>query len=187
MKKNIIIITLIFLIFIFVLSNNKDKNNDRNQVDTVAKPSLTKSPTQLEEEKNLKAKKYCDERKTSQRYYPIVKESQDIEDNIGYQIDNKISKTGENLTHDNCRIAINFLYKLAEKGNVDIDYIIEGRYWIGMNIVELFLSVGFPDKENISNYGSGETSQYIYYKDSRRINALYIYLEEGKVTSYQDY
>lgn len=186
MGKNIIVIIIVLFILILILSNTNDKDN-RNKVDTVAKPSVIKSATQLEEEKNLKTSQYCAAREKNHRYYPMFELTRDTQDNIDYKVNNDLRKTGTNLSQEDCRITIDFLYQLAEKSNVNIDYVIEGRYWIGMNIVELFLSLGFPDKENISNYGSGETSQYIYYKDNRKINALYIYAEDGKITSYQDY
>jgi len=56
----------------------------------------------------------------------------------------------------------------------------KGMYWIGMNKEQLTFSLGWPDDINRSVGSWGTNEQFIYNEN------LYIYLENGKVTSYQN-
>ena len=146
-----------------------------------------KAKAQAEEEKrNTQAEKYCSERKNNQRKFPVVDEALIKNENNRMQISYKEikQKSGSQLTKEDCRKIVDFMYKWGIK---EVDDIIGRKYWVGMNSVGLDLSLSLPDDINTDNYGNGEREQRIYKKDSYGINAMYFYVEDGKVTAYQDF
>lgn len=160
-------------------------------------PSKESTPTATpvlyapsEEEINTLASNYCEQRKMASRVYPVPvkKESSGKTE---YEVTDDSRKTGSSLTSADCQTITEYLVWMKNKAfpvaDINIENIIDRKYWIGMNVAELMASVGWPSDINITNYGVGKTEQWVYYKDSNRINALMIYLEEGKVTSYQDF
>ena len=72
-------------------------------------------------------------------------------------------------------------------GVEEMDDVINRTYWIGMSKTELMLSVGLPNDINRENYGNGLREQWVYPKDIYSINAYYFYVENNKITSYQDF
>lgn len=58
--------------------------------------------------------------------------------------------------------------------------ILKGDYWIGMTAGQAYDSLGSPDKTNLSKGEWGEHEQWIY-----RSKDLYLYFENGKLTSMQ--
>jgi hypothetical protein len=57
-----------------------------------------------------------------------------------------------------------------------------GEYWIGMTDDLAILSLGFPKTKNRTVGGWGVHEQWVYEKGNR----LYLYFENGILTSYQD-
>lgn len=151
------------------------------------KEQIQKEKSRLEEEKRINlAKQYCDNRnKINSRYYPIPENKEEC------KINDKLNKRGVNLTSADCRVIIDCLFSSATKyasvTTIDINSVLERKYWIGMNVMELAYSLGIPNKINESDYGLGVNQQWIYYKDSYGASAYYIYVENSKVTSYQDF
>jgi hypothetical protein len=52
---------------------------------------------------------------------------------------------------------------------------------IGMNTLQLIISMGYPDKINKTTNSYGTSAQWVY-----RDYDMYVYLDDGIVTSYQD-
>lgn len=200
-NKNIIVTVLVLVgVYVFFAINTSlDKNKallsptTRQEIEEIGikekaeadrkKEEAEKAKVQAEEDKrNTQAEKYCSERKKSYRRYPILDDSIDKNSSISYE--NFKDKIGNQLTNNDCKKIIAFMYKRELK---EIDSVAERKYWIGMSSLELTLSAGFYDDVNTDNYGDGEREQRIYKKDSYGINAMYFYVEKGKVTSYQDF
>lgn len=143
-----------------------------------------------DEEIDKLATDYCQERENDSRVYPIPVKS-DANEKRPYEIVNDSRKPGSSLTHYDCLTTINYLVWFknysAQVTTIDIEGIVGRKYWIGMNIGELTASIGWPDDINTTNYGGRKTEQWIYYKDSQRVNAYFFYINDSKVTSYQDF
>ncbi|OEY72628.1 hypothetical protein [Salegentibacter salarius] len=69
---------------------------------------------------------------------------------------------------------------LNKYGKKVFDQLKRGMYWIGMNKEQLTFSLGWPEDINRSVGSWGTKEQFVYSTD------LYIYLENGVVTSYQN-
>lgn len=197
----VIFFWFVFLLFVSVDSYVRDTTptaTDLAQTDDVR---ITPQPTPiktnkerleaLEAEKNRLATEYCEQRAKSTKYYPLPETTEVQEGAIEYEINDDLKKQGTSLTQDDCRLVIDYLYYLDEKYalviNIDFQKVIERKYWIGMSMAELYPSLGYPNKINTTNYGAGEEMQNVYYKDSYGASAYYIYVEDGVVTSYQDF
>lgn len=73
------------------------------------------------------------------------------------------------------------LARLIKKyGDGIANRILKGDYWIGMSSGQAYDSLGYPDKTNLSKGEWGEHEQWIY-----RSKDLYLYFENGKLTSMQ--
>lgn len=182
----IIVILGIFLIISAATDDKKESSQNNTNINQEKSSELQKAEAETKakaevDKRNSQAEKYCSERKTNSRKYPILDES--IGKNSGFSYDDFESKTGKQLTDDDCKKIIAFMYK---RGFENIDEVVGKKYWIGMSGIELYLSAGFADDVNIDNYGSGEREQRIYYKGSYVNGAMYFYVENGKLTSYQD-
>jgi hypothetical protein len=132
------------------------------------------------------AQRYCDKRKEWYRKFPII-EANDKEKSADFN--NGIK--GINLKIQDCRNTINAVVKImeTEEGEIKKDVlekIIEHTYWIGMNEYYLFASVGVPNDINKTTLSGYESKQYVYNQDNYGIDSIYIYVENGKVTSYQN-
>jgi hypothetical protein len=205
-KKILIVIGIIVLLGIF--NSKTDKTTEKTTqsstpISITATPSIISNKTKeqiqkenaeeskLEEEKNINlAKQYCTERLNSSKYYPIPEVVVGSDGKTEYKQNDKLKKTGVSLTQTDCKNIIDYLNDLSLKYplvTIDIKQVVERRYWIGMNIAELSYSLGYPNKINTSNYGHGENQQWIYNKGSYGASAYYIYVENNKVTSYQDF
>lgn len=128
------------------------------------------------------ASKYCVSRKDTTRTFGelILYEDGSWE--------NKVSKakTGKNLREVDCRNIINFLVSNNSSDSA-IEKIADFKFWIGMNDYELAASMGNPNKINETGTVYGSSNQWIYYKDNYGISAFYFYVENGVVSSYQDF
>lgn len=83
----------------------------------------------------------------------------------------------KNLANENPRLA-----RLTKKyGSYNAQRIIKGEYWIGMTDEMARESVGNPDDINKSTGSWGIHEQWVYSKKD-----LYLYFENGKLTSIQD-
>jgi len=138
----------------------------------------------LEAKKNDQATAYCSERADDSTSYYIIKVQEENGD-LSTDYNSSVKKQGPALTQTDCREIIDALYKWKVSRIQDI---VGRMYWIGMDRFSLIASVGQPNKINSSDYGSGQTEQWVYYKDSYGISSVYIYLDSNeKVTSYQDF
>jgi hypothetical protein len=70
---------------------------------------------------------------------------------------------------------------IDEKVNPLIEYYNSKTVKIGMNTLELIVSMGYPNKINRTTTASSVSQQWVY----RDID-VYVYLENGVVTSFQD-
>ena len=151
------------------------------------KEERRKAQVQAEEDrKNALAEKYCVERKDDSTSFTVFDVSHISTENKTkrYSMEGLAHKKGPQLTANDCRKIIDFMQGW---GIEKIQEISERKYWIGMSGIELTLSAGIPNDINTDNYGSGERGQWIYHKDSYGISSYYFYVENNKVTSYQDY
>jgi|GEM_PF-6696310 len=197
---------MFFLMFVSVSTYVSETPSDKSQVNQGTEVSTEKignnptpMPTQtneerqkeLEEEKSRLAVEYCEQRKNSLRYYPLPAIQEVTDNQTEYELSKTLKKQGVNLTQKNCRSIIDYLYYMSEKYALTTDFnfqqVVERKYWVGMNMAELYTSLGYPNDINRTNYGSGETIQNVYYKDSYGSSAYYIYVDDGIVTSYQDF
>lgn len=178
---------LIFMVLVTSQSGSENKNlNKTIPSNTTIQPSQTFSAEELS---NM-ATSYCKTRIDDARLYPIPIKS-NTNDSKTYELKADSKKAGSSLTQSDCLLVVNYLAWFKNystpKLDIDIPNVINRKYWIGMNVAELMTSVGLPDDINTTNYGAGETGQWIYYKDSYRSRSLMIYVEQSKVTSYQDF
>lgn len=181
---------VVIVVFSFLFGGKPMDNTtpaNGNQTNT-EEASTSYEPT--DEEIDKLATDYCQERKNDSRVYPIPVKT-DVDNKRPYEIANDSRKSGSSLTHDDCLTMINYLVWFknysAMVATTDIPSVVARKYWIGMNIAELTASIGWPDDINTTNYGGNKTEQWIYYKDSQRVNAYYFYTKDSKVTSYQDF
>lgn len=167
----------------------KDTPVDTNQAQ-ISKEPENPAFTIEESERDELATQYCQKRANDTRVYPIPVKNSEGSDKE-YDITNDSREKGSNLTHSDCLTIIDYLVWMKNESfpvfDINIDNIINRQYWIDMNTVELMSSIGWPNDINTSNYGGLKQEQWVYYKDSQRINALNVYVENSKVTSYQDY
>lgn len=192
-KKNLIVIGIIVYIIIFFIKGSNEKQQVINSTANITikpspqtKPTKTKEQIQKErkeatkkqEEKNKNyATQYCNKRENSNKQYSVIT-SDDIT-----EINKSVKKKGLELTQNDCYQIVTYLNSWGSENIADI---VERRYWIGMGKVELLSSLGWPNDVNVTNYGLGVNEQWVYNKDSYG-SAYYIYLENNKVTSYQDF
>jgi len=165
------------------------KAYDKAQAEIAKKKKEAEAKKKAEEEAKLNAlaKDYCSQRKSDIRKYPTLKI-----DGSSYIMEFNTAKQGRYLTQTDCKNRITQLLKLAEKdGTVISDSrmkdIIQKKHWIGMRDYQFVISVGNPDDINSSNYGSYKSDQYVYHKDSYGISAYYVYFDDGKLSSTQDF
>lgn len=175
------------------------KNNITKQEAEAAKQKAEAEEKKLQEEQKAKAEEdkqnflaseYCSKRKQTSRYYPIPEVTTGADGKKEYKQNDKLKKSGLNLTQTDCRNTVDYLNDLSLKYplvTIDIQKVIERKYWIGMNVAELSYSLGYPNKINATNYGSGESQQWVYYQGSYGANPIYIYVENSVVTSYQTF
>lgn len=148
------------------------------------KIKLEEEKAKLEEDKSKFAIQYCDKRSEDIRLYPLLKiQGENGQRTVPFK--DAVTKKGTELSLDNCKEIVAFLFDWDVK---DKQSIVDRKYWIGMDQVQLVSSLGMPDDINTTNYGFGKNQQWIYHKDSYGIRAHYIYLDDDqKVTSYQDF
>lgn len=97
------------------------------------------------------------------------------------------------INSKNCSSKSDYLKKVEQRsieyqnmvkihGKVNADRILNHEYWIGMTGDITRLSLGHPDKINKTVGSWGVHEQWIYEKRN-----LYLYFEDGILTSYQQY
>lgn len=100
----------------------------------------------------------------------------------GSGIDYQSRSKGAYSTED-CKKIIAGLFDLGYKKD-EIKNVAGNNIWIGMDFKELICSVGLPN--DINNTTSAFTSHHqLIYGDPLN-GAIYVYVDNGKVTSYQD-
>lgn len=129
------------------------------------------------------ANRYCLDRHDSYRSYGLLTLSGSI---LSY--DPSKGKLGKELKTIDCRNIINAISSTVDwtQGNVakqTMEDIILSKYWIGMKELQLVTSLGSPNDKNTSTTSSITRTQYVY---DGGIKTLYIYVENGVVTSFQD-
>lgn len=176
-NKNCLGCLALFIILVAALvaaSSGEDSSNPSDQSSNQV-PIETYSET----DKVSFAKQYCLERKTASRLFPLLDLT---ETSIGVKEGNY--KKGSQLTSKDCRRNVDAL--IGAGYETDIRNIIAGKFWNGMEKMELVTSVGSPDDINKGVYGGFTSEQWIYYKDSI-FSAYYIYVDNDVVTSWQDF
>jgi hypothetical protein len=128
------------------------------------------------------AKKFCENRKTATVQYPI------------YEVENSkpkfiTAKEGRYLTEEDCSVIMTYLVQVGLKEET-IKNVVEQNRWIGMGPIELTYVVGMPDDMNKSvSQGSlgipKQMEQWVFYRGGG--HTMYVYFEDGRVTSWQDY
>ena len=74
-----------------------------------------------------------------------------------------------------------FVQLLKKYGNHNAKRVVNGEYWLGMSSEMAKESIGHPDDVNKSTGSWGIHEQWIYKKKD-----LYLYFENGKLTSFQE-
>jgi hypothetical protein len=100
----------------------------------------------------------------------------------GFPTHKDILKHG--FTDAQCRTIIDKLFDITPQPD-ELKGVAERKYWIGMDYRLLLLSIGTPDSVNTTQTMFGGTSQWVYNWAGGSSN--YFYIENGKVTSWQDY
>lgn len=159
---------------------------ERTQKEKEEEASLKKEK-ELEEKKFELATQYCEERKDTDRLYITGITIENNEE----KLHTDKSKKGSNLTLDECKEIVNILLRFRHeditKISDDTKDIIEGKGSIGMSKTELLLSYGVPNDINTTTSFWGVNEQWVYNKNIYGISAIYVYLDNNKVTSYQDF
>ena len=94
------------------------------------------------------------------------------------------SKSKGAYSASDCKKIITGLYDLGYKKD-DIKSVAESKYWVGMDVKLLFFSVGLAnDYSTTTTTIFGKSSQLVY--GDPLYGATYIYVDNGKVTSYQN-
>ncbi|MFA5136016.1 MAG: hypothetical protein WC489_01325 [Patescibacteria group bacterium] len=192
-KMMVVIIIGLFFLSYFFQKPSKQSSLNKPSTETV-NSSQSPLPTMTAEEKARKEKQktdlatqYCTQRsKRTRRFYPIPVLTTVENGESKFEVKNDNIKKGVDLTQTDCKTVIDFFYEnpLIFK---DVQSLVDGKYWIDMSMVELSFSIGYPDDINKTNYSSGVTEQWVYYKNADKIEANIIYIENNRVTSYQDY
>lgn len=95
------------------------------------------------------------------------------------------SNDGSGWTKEECRTIITKLYDIGVgRDDNEFDLVINGNYTIGMSEASLLYSLGNPYDINTTRFENYRSSQYVY--GNPIYNAVYIYVEKGKVTSVQN-
>ncbi len=155
------------------------KNEDSGEVAGVKDPTEEDKDIAfaMETAKNGEAEKYCAGRENNNRYFPVILEVETGESK---------HKRGNELTLNECRKNIDFLYDIKNQLTLGITDINEGKFSIGMKEVELQFSIGMPNDVNTTKGRNYERKQYVYNKGSSFEN-MYFYFENGVLASYQDF
>lgn len=97
-----------------------------------------------------------------------------------FQDENMPSNDGSGWTDEECVRIISLLYDDYKQTEQQVSAVANSKVIIGMSSTALWYSWGNPNKVNTSNYGSGNEEQVVY-------DSSYVYIKDGKVTSYQIY
>lgn len=129
------------------------------------------------------ARDYCDKRSESyfkDQSYPILK----LEGNsLAFNGDDY--KYGYKLTLEDCKNNVTKLLEIG-KSEEELIKIINWEFWYGMGKGELYASLGSPDDTNTTATSGYRRVQNIYRFEGWNIKTLYIYTENGVVSSYQN-
>jgi len=171
------------------LQAQKAKEKEKQlQAEKAAEIKRIKQQKIIDEAKTKLATQYCKEREDIHRKYPMAM----IKDEDGDSaFDIKNAKFGDELTIENCKKIIDFMLNLRKENlltaSAETKRIIEGRIWVDMGKNDLVLSAGIPNDINTTTHNFGVNEQWVYNKDAYGIRAFYVYVDNGKVTSYQDF
>lgn len=131
----------------------------------------------MEIAKNDEAERYCEERRSSSRYFPVFEINEDT---------NITPKIGRELSLEDCRNTIDYMYKMKDKFSLGVNEVIAGEIRLGISIIELVISIGYPDDNNHTTTANGEHLQYVYRKGGVFENS-YFYFDGGNLYSYQEF
>lgn len=174
-KKWVIILLIVLSPFIMMtiiwLISGGNVSSDDKQMDipTNVRPALQPTIQPAVDQRQLiidrLAPEYCN---THQNKRATFKDS------------NFPSNDGSGWTPEECVRIIEILYDNYDQSDSQIEAVVASKVQIGMSDVAVWYSWGNADAINTSNYGGRVTEQYVY-------GTKYIYIEDGKVTSYQDW
>lgn len=140
--------------------------------------TVTPEPQDLSlEEITTLSEKYCTNRKSIIWHYPLIKF-----DNGTATTDIKNSKLGSKLTKEDCKNTVDVLNKIYSKE--EVVNIVDQKYWIGMESMQVMYSVGIPNDVNTTATKNLEQKQWVYTDGG--FNFMFIYTENDKVTAWQD-
>lgn len=136
------------------------------------------NPEILSSEELIKlSEKYCENRKNKIWHYPLIKF-----DNGTATTDIENSKLGSKLTKEDCKNTVDVLNKIYSKE--DVVNIVDQKYWMGMESMQVLYSVGVPSDVNTTVTKNLEHKQLVYTDGG--FNFMFIYIENDKVTAWQD-
>lgn len=174
-------------------AEEEDAKRQAEEAQRQAEEKAKREAERIEKERDFEEKKiklatqYCEERKDTERYYITGV----IEENNKEILHTDESKKGSNLTLDDCKEIVDFLLRFRKeevtKISEDTKDIIEGMGRVGMSKTELLISYGVPNDINTTVLLWRTSEQWVYYKDMYGFSAIYVYLDNNKVTSYQDF
>lgn len=129
------------------------------------------------------ANRYCLDRHDSYRSYGLLTLTGSI---LSY--DPSKGKLGKDFKTSDCRNIINAISSTVDwtQGNVakqTMEDIVLSKYWIGMKEFQLVTSLGSPNNINTTTTSAIVRKQYVYEGGKQ---PLYIYVENGVITSFQD-
>lgn len=164
-----------------IAETKKEEKNDQTTAENNEESTIIQternSVIQLEDT----AKNYCDKRKKASRSYPIVDLQEGTSGNI--EAVPETYRVGNQLSLEDCYKAITYLTFIGRESN--IDNIANQIRWVGMDNIDLLFTAGVPDDVNSTTSSWGTTEQWVYQGGG--YHTMYIYLDNKKVTSWQDF
>lgn len=165
---------LVILVALAALSSGDSSNSPPDD------QSSNQVPVVTAEQISGWARQYCSGRKAIYfRKFPVLDKIIETAN-----MDDLILKKGSELTNEDCKTNINALITLGFEDN--LQKVIEGTVWVGMNVIELAVALGGANDVNTGVYGGYKSEQWVYNKDSYG-SAIYVYVDNGVVTSWQDF
>ncbi len=188
-KKGLIFLALLgFFIFVAVNGGDRSANTDSSE-----NTKLTRAEKKAQEEADKKAEEDAQKQAEEQARQKMVNRfaSQYCSNRQAVKVsvtDEAKAKgwpinDGSGWTNEECSTIIS---KLIENGATEkeLEVVVAGNYAIGMKEMSLLYSLGSPGKINKTHFSGYTKSQYVY--GDPIYNALYIYTENGVVTSVQN-
>jgi len=137
--------------------------------------------------KEQTAGKYCLARKDKSGVYYYIPESKEEPDFEGsarvVEESEPRSKTGSNLTEEDCKEIVNFMAGPWSKE--DVEKIAGGEIWTGMNALQTAYSLGPPNDQNKTVTQYGVNIQWVY--GNPIYGATYVYFDGKDTENWNDW